>query len=405
MTMDIAPDQVKYIAKQLETHSITFNTLSRDLKLHASQAKRILYAYYSVNKEKLNALYVACGCRGLRMVVKIVDSADEEALREDFDKVSSIHIFSISQNKFTFTSSDIALEELRRPIELDKVEEYYGLGVTRGRALKAALGKVAAPLEPKQSKPKPESRSNATEKSKTPSITEKTELKPKLQYQSRKEKPQASLLSNYVSRKGEKKATDKETGEKRKHPEGTSTYQYKSRKLEKEQPRERVIVSHESEENEEEEEPTKNNVPAKSTNINALFLDDLSDFSDDENKGEKAHEKEEPIMVESGDSRRKDDSEQEAKATKVPLLPEDSSLRSFASKSPSPAALPFAGKEKEEPTTTIDEDGYIVTKKVEAKKEPTKKPPAGIKKPTPSSKKKSDGQKKQASLMSFFDRR
>ncbi|PVH16666.1 uncharacterized protein CXQ87_004962 [Candidozyma duobushaemuli] len=380
--MDITPDQVRYIADKLDSHTVTFSSVSRDLNVHNSQAKRILYAYYSSNKEKLNALYVASGTQGTKTVVKIVENPDENYLSDSFDQVGSIHIYSISQNKFSFSTSDIALEQLRRPVDFDKVESYYELGMIRGRPLKT----VSAQAAPRS----------------------KVESKPKLQYQSRKEKPQASLLSNYVSRKEEKK--QKEDDSKKRKPEQSSGYQYKSRKMESKQPKERVIVSNETEEPEE-EEPQKKAAPAKTTDLNSLFLDDLSDFSDNDDTKE-AQEKEEPIMVEPEAQSKPQEDEQQPKATIAPSLPQGSSLRSLTSKSPTPQAGENAGTAEDaqepEPVTTIDDEGYIVTKKAEPKKneapKPARRAAPAPKKATPSNK-KSDGTKKQASLMSFFDRR
>lgn len=399
MTMDISPDQVRYIADKLDSHTVTFSLLSRDLGLHVSRAKRVLYAYYSLNKEKLNALYVASGTQGTKKVVKIVETPEESALLDQFDQISSIHIFSISQSLFNFSNSDIALEHLRRPVNFDKVESYYEQSMIRGRPFKVRRNAPRPKAEPV--KPREEIKKEAP----------KTESKPKLQYQSRKEKPQTSLLSNYVSRKGESK--QKEDESKKRKSEQTSGYQYKSRKTESKQPKERVIVSHDSEVYEpEEEEKQKKPAPAKTTDLNTLFLDDLSDFSDHDDTNE-AQEKDEPIMVEEDV---KDKPQEEAKATVAPLLPQNSSLRSLTSKSPTPqagenAGTARAGESEEhepetEPVTTIDDEGYIVTKKTEPKKEakPAARKPTPAKKSTSSSK-KSDGPKKQALLMSFFDRR
>lgn len=403
MTMDISPDQVRYIADKLDSHSVTFSLVSRDLGLHVSQAKRVLYAYYSLNKEKLNALYVASGTQGTKKVVKIVESPEESALLDQFDQISSIHIFSISQSLFTFSNSDIALEQLRRPVDFAKVESYYEQGMIRGRPLKVRSRAPRPKAEP--IKPKEEVKKEAP----------KAETKPKLQYQSRKEKPQTSLLSNYVSRKGETKQKEDET--KKRKSEQPSGYQYKSRKTESKQPKERVIVSHDAGNHEpEEEEPQKKPAPAKTTDLNTLFLDDLSDFSDNDDTNE-AQEKDEPIVVEEDV---KSKPQEEAKATVAPLLPQNSSLRSLTSKSPTPqagenAGTASAGEPEEhepetEPVTTVDNEGYIVTKKAEPKKaEPKKEAKPAARQSAPAKKatssKKSDGPKKQALLMSFFDRR
>lgn len=411
MTMDITPEQVRYIADQLETHTVTFHTIARDLNLHVLQAKRILHAYYSSSKERLSALYLVSGIKGAKTILKVLDNLNETTLNENFDLVLSIHVYSISQNKYNFSLSDIALEELRRPVDFGNLGKYYDFGMIRGRELKEAQMKHSEPARPEAAKARKQEPKKEVDKA-------KTEAKPKLQYTSRKEKPQPSLLSNYVSRKDEKKQKEKQgVGEKRSLPDQGSGYQYKSRKLEKLQPKERVIVSEYNGDNDHDEEepvPERKSAQAKSNNdLNSLFLDDLSDFSDREELKQEVAENDEPIMVEELEEPLEEKEATQPKATVAPLLPQDSSLRSLASKSPTPQTGEGAEKidtrASEEPVTTVDEDGYIVTKKkTEPKKEPSKpsrKPISSISKLTNSSKKKSDGAKKQASLMSFFDRR
>lgn len=356
-------------------------------------------------------MYLVSGIKGAKTILKVLDNLNETTLNENFDLVLSIHVYSISQNKYNFSLSDIALEELRRPVDFGNLGKYYDFGMIRGRELKEAQMKHSEPARPEAAKARKQEPKKEVDKA-------KTEAKPKLQYTSRKEKPQPSLLSNYVSRKDEKKQKEKQgVGEKRSLPDQGSGYQYKSRKLEKLQPKERVIVSEYNGDNDHDEEepvPERKSAQAKSNNdLNSLFLDDLSDFSDREELKQEVAENDEPIMVEELEEPLEEKEATQPKATVAPLLPQDSSLRSLASKSPTPQTGESAEKidtrASEEPVTTVDEDGYIVTKKkTEPKKEPSKpsrKPISSISKLTNSSKKKSDGAKKQASLMSFFDRR
>lgn len=379
MTMDISKNEVEYISEQLESHVVTYHTAARDLNIHATKSKKMLLEYYNSNKEKVTASFVVTGTRLGNTVVQIFqDEADLETQTEDFDEIRTVHVYCLQMSKNKILNSEIALEELKHKVDLSKVAQYYSLGLTKGTELDKV--EIVKKSEPKAAV-KPELAPKKATDTKKPES--------KLAYTSRKEKPkQATPISSYVSRKGEKSTVPA----KREAPPAKPSYQYKSRKAEQLQPKERVVISS----MEEEEQPVEKPAPAvaSKSDLNNLFLDDLSDFSDDTKE-----DAEEPIVVE---NKTEDQPEKEASPSVAPQVPEDSILRTLATgKSPSPVP-----ERSPTPPQTIDEDGYITTYRAKDKKDPPKSAPAPardakVTKPA----KKTDGKKKQASLMSFFGKR
>lgn len=413
--MVFSEEQVEYLSDQLQSRAVTYKTAARDLSLHVNEAKLLLHQYYEANRDTLTASFLASGTKlGSRIIKLIKDELLlDQALKESFDQVDSVHVYCFTLSKFSLSSSEIAIEELAHPVDLSKLEEYYKHGLIKGRELKSGVSVThrAPPADVKPEKKAP---------AKAEPQTNKAESKPekpasKIQYQSRKEQPKTPLLSNYVSRKGEKQnaaATEKNgNNEKRKAPE-SKPYQYKSRKLEKSEPKERVVMSSVDNEGEaqEEEEPEKPAPTMKTTDLNALFVDDMSDFSDDNSQ----EEKEEPIAVEG----EKEQEELPKEASPEPVkqtIPENSVLRSL-SKTPEESEDPQQPEEKPEeskPETTVDEDGYIVTRKPAAANPPKSSKPASSNRSTnlgstsqnktnKKPDKKSTGKMKQTSLMNFF---
>lgn len=383
--MDIAQNEVEYLANTLQTHVVTYHIAARALNIHVTKSKEILLAYYNANKSRLTASFVATGTVAEKKVVKMFHSEAElnTDLQNSFDKLSTVHIYCVSSQEHSFSGPQIALEELSHVVDVTNVEKYHELGLTKGPALKFAESSRSV-----QPRPGPRPQKEVKE---APKEAPKTTAQKPVAYQSRKEKTKPSLLSHYVSRKNEKTAKrEEESSEK-------PAYQYKSRKVEKTQPKERVISSMDHED--EEMEPHPKPETAKS-DVNNLFLDDLSDFSDEEMASGETEivpdvEKDEPIVVRE---------EPEEERVLVPQVPEDSIFRSMASGSSALSKPPTPAPEH---STTIDEEGYITTfrPKTEAKAKPgtekEKREPAtaGVKP------KKTDGRKKQASVMSFFGKR
>lgn len=364
MTMDITKDEVEYLSSALETHVVTYHSAARELNIHVSRSKEMLFAYYKANKGKLTASFIATGTRGSSTVVKLAKTeADLAELSASLDKINTVHVYGVSLAENSFSPAEIALEELQHPTDHAKIDSYHELGLTKGPAL-VVCGKRTVTVPVPKAEPK------------------KVDKEP-VKYQLRKEATKPSMISNYVSRKGEKSIPAKREAEK-------PAYQYKSRKIEKAQPKERVVISS----MEEEPEATVESASKATGDVKNLFLDDLSDFSDDN-----APEVDEPIAVE-------ESTEPVELKTTAPLVPEDSILRSLTSASATSLAHATPAPE-EKPETTIDEDGYITSYRKEAIKEPkkdTRKAAADVA-PKAAKSKKPDGQKKQASLMSFFGKR
>lgn len=404
--MDFSKQEVEYISLALQKGPVTFNGVSTDLTIHITKAKLLLYNYYQTNQDQVSASFIATGTRQGNHLVKLLHGEDEAKDADHyFDQLDCVHIYSLALATNSFTDSEIAMYELNHSIDPAKLGEQYLLGTIRGPDLTAIVQHV-------KPQPAPSVPSAPVQKRETPQQTAKPKAtepgpKKKLEYTSRKEKPQPLLLSGYVSRKGEKRPQESEKPK----PVSKPTYQYKSRKVEQSQPKERVVVSQMEPDNDmdmEPEPPVGANVPK--TDINKLFLDDLSDFDDDSMD---VDQPDQPIIVEPIVVDDIDEPEMAVDSPKVsaPQIPQDSVFRSLASK-PS-ATEPEFTPEPEKTETTIDEDGYITTYRAKPASKPAAKPAAQEgEKPTPATKKrmdtekkKNDGKKKQTSLMSFFGKR
>lgn len=394
--MDISRDEVEYISSTLETQAVTYHTAARDLNIHVSKSKQMLLDYYNVNKGRVTASFVVTGTRQGNTVVQMFqDEANFTSQSEKFDEIRTVHVYCLTLAKNLVLTSEIALEELNNPIDLNKLAYYYDLGLTKG----TDIYKVESSAKVNKRVPADIAQPAVKQDTKIPEAA-----KPKLEYQSRKEKPKTpSMIPSYVSRKGE---ASKHVVPAKREAGSKPTYQYKSRKTEQSQPKERVVISSMEDDDMHLDPPAAPAEPvdgptAVKSDLNNLFLDDLSDFSDDTKDNV-----EEPIMVETRDQDAEMDDEIAEKANSTqssPQVPEDSIFRTLAtsnsSASPTPQRTPSPP-----PQTTVDEDGYITTyraKEPVPRKAPAREP-VNVAKP---STKKSDGKKKQASLMSFFGKR
>lgn len=406
MTMDISENEVEYLNSTLQTHVVTYRTAARDLNMHVSKSKQMLYDYYNLNKSTVTASFIVTGTRLGTTIVQMFQNEDDFALQRDqFDDIRTVHVYCLTLVKNHPLTSEIAMEDLRHPVDLGDLDRYYALGLTKGTDL-AHVEQV--------DKKSLEKKSQLKEKNKVPQKTTaiasttgpvESKPKPKLEYTSRKEKAKTpSLISNYVSRKGESKASVPAKREAALLEESSKSaskpaYQYKSRKMEQSQPKERVVISSMVDDDMDvdsvsESVPQPTNPPV-STNLSNLFLDDLSDFSDDT----KDDAEEEPIVVENTE----EEAPQPSEAAQAAQVPEDSIFRKMvnsASQTPRSPTPP--------PVTTVDEDGYITTyrsKEKEPKEPKEKKAPVRAPIARSNTEKKGDGKKKQASLMSFFGKR
>lgn len=394
MTMTASVKEVDYISNRIETHAVTYHTVSRDLKLSSARSKRLLAEYYNLNKSRLCASFVASGQQdGVFVIRRFETEHDLEENISFFDHLSTVHVYSIQLEKNSITSVDIALEELQHPTELDSIIQLHQLGMIRGPSVE----RLTSTLKQTLLGPRANDDVTKTDLSIKLENKKKSEAKSKstLIYLSRKPEVKSSLISGYVSRKGESaKVANRPSDQPKK------SYQYKSRKAEQSEPKERVVVSNVEDEEEEHDRKIHGAQPSTaSTDLNNLFLDD--DFTDNEGEVKGDEEETQPIAV---------DVEEEspsASTVSAPTVPEDSILRSFASNSVTkdlplvePSVVPSLPQE-----TTVDQDGYFTLYKsseVESQKPPLKKAKLESHKPANS---KGDTKKKQTSLMSFFGKR
>ncbi|QBM90268.1 DNA polymerase delta subunit 3 [Metschnikowia aff. pulcherrima] len=420
MTMDISKEHVEYLASALESHVVTYHTAARDLGIHVAKSKTMLLSYYLANKSRVTASFIATGTRKNGLVVRLFETETDltENCALTFDTVHTVHVYCLLLIENSFLTAEIALEERKHQTDVSKLASYHALGLIKGPELKkgqlSARNSVSGGASSPSIKEPAKASKSTDEKSGTAAeASEKTE-KPKLAYQSRKQQPTNSLLSNYVSRKGERNTKVNALPASKRPLLETPLFEYKSRKLEKLQPKERVVLSSVNVEDEPADEPMDEAPAAKpaitETELNNLFLDD--DFTDDDAKngdGADDMEVDQPIVVEHAEDENDDniDSETQSLPTQTPLLPKDDVWKSMRSNSPAPT--PAAPEKQPESETTVDEDGYFTLyKKPDPKPEPSKKPArqpvkpaARAAKPT----KKNDGKKKQASVMSFFQKR
>lgn len=395
--MDISAEEVKYLSAALETRPVTYHTAARDLNLHVSKSKKMLLDYFNVNKNSVTASFVVSGTRQGNTVIKVYANETELASQTDaFDEIRTVHVYSLSLSKNSILNSEIAVEELRHPVDLANLPHAYTLGLTKGTDVAHVVAQAPKPATG-QPQPKPEASRTKPEAPKA-----KPEApKPKLEYQSRKEKAKTpSLISNYVSRKGE---APKLAVPAKRETSTKPSYQYKSRKTEQSQPKERVVMSNVDDDDMQVDAVAPSNVadPASTgkSDLNNLFLDDLSDFSDDTRD-----DADEPIAVESSDpDRAQKPADDDSSAPSEVPEPENSILRTLAASTTPNSATPQHSPSPA-PQTTVDEDGYITTYRAKdpVPKKPSVQDPVKVAR-APS--KKTDGKKKQASLMSFFGKR
>lgn len=419
--MDASSDEVDYLTSQIlsSKEPVTYHSLSRELNIHSDYAKRILYDFYKSNKDKLTASFIITGKdKQGKTLIKL--SENENLLANDmsaYSKINTIHVYCVVIKGSPITSFDISALELKYPIDHESIDQYVKNGLIEGPKLSKVknIGKPA-PIAIKADSP-----NTMKAESSTPSSSAKPTKSATLTsgYVSRKasnnpspasstKSDHSSSLYHYVSRKTPVAETKKST--KRPKPE-SSGYVYQSRKAQKQEPKERVVISNVDDDNDDDDNKIEKYAqpPSKFTTseLENLFIDDFSD-DDAANDTVQDHPEAEPIIIE--------EAETEDVKGEIPVVETTPSVDEPKEKSPfdvttrlqsSTKATPEAEPEVEVAPreTTIDEDGYITSYR--AKKPETKlESRTPIKKSTPlgdTKKQKSDNKnKKQASLMSFF---
>lgn len=410
MTMDIGNLEVEYLSDSIfqKQDPVTFHTLSRKLKIHHAQAKRALYEFYTANRDKVSANFVVTGVdfEGNTKIKLCDDSTNDDKLKELFKHVHGVHVYCLKNKSVTISDAQLAVHERSFPVDYTSLAEYYKSGLIQGPKLTVKDNSVVrVPVANRSSTP--------VKKEPSPSDVKKSE--PKLVsagltsgYVSRKagatagkkQQPTADITSGYVSRKTEK--TPPVLAGTSPAPSSSKTgYQYKSRKAEKNQPKERVVVSsHQDEPEDLEDISVAKQKKAKSEELQKLFEDDDSDFSDDTEDVIKA----EPIVVEHPIELHKEEGNpQEAEQTE--LVEPEKNHSEPESEPDHQASAPEQTEAEPEVESYVDEDGYLVT--VNKKKKspvPSSRPVKRASSPLPSTSSKDPKKKRtgQSSLMNFF---
>lgn len=368
--MEAAPNEIEYLSKQiiLDDKPVTYHSLSRALCVHVNHAKKLLAEFYQKNPDKVKASFVITGTSDGATLIKF--AASEAVLQEWTQKYTDIHTVQIyGLSKSEVSAEELALQDLKHPIDYAKVAEYVQNGMIQGPELSLDVveqrREVVRENRPIEVKPKDvkNEEPKKEEKKKNTGLSSS--------YVSRKAKPErTNTLSNYTSRKEELK--------KRDHPQSTG-YQYKSRKLANKEPKERVVIAdaHDDVVEEEVHRPAKINT----SELDKMFEDDFSD----------------------------EDTEMTEPAQDIP--PEVPEIEMEAPEIPVSEPEPMFVPEEDSPPPmqdTVDEDGFITTYRKGPPSKPAdrKKTTTPTPKPKPKPKqaitKKNDGKKMQSSLMSFL---
>lgn len=371
--MEVSSNQVEYLSSTLLKSRIpvTYHTLSRELKIHQNNAKHVLYEFYSANKEKIQASFIITGKNNQGHLIKLCnDESDLESSMKQFESIHSIHVYSLQAREAHMSYDNVVLEELKYRVDHAHIEEYFKIGMIKGPDMVV----VEARLAPVQTGAATNKLTPASGSATSTSAPKSAGLSSG--YVSRKaskdsrpaERSKTDTISNYTSRKTE--ASSKPA--KRSTTAPTSGYQYKSRKLEKQQPKERVIISNEeAPDNDEDKVLVEREQKKNTSDLNNLFMDD---FSDDSDQDQMEVEKEEPIVIH----------EKEKEKEKEPEPPKPAPVDRAPVRS-----SPVRSSSKPEPakkvTDSVDDDGYLTSFK---SNNPVKNKP--------------DKKKTQSSLMNFF---
>lgn len=417
MTMEASSNEVEFLAGQTiqAKQPVTYRVLARELELHVDHAKRVLFEFYKANRDKLTASFIITGTNESGILIKL--SASEEDVASDskaFTTVNTVHIYCVHL-KQKVSEEEISAIELKYSVDLTKVDEFVKRGLIEGPKLTIAA--LAPPIrKPTQSKATPPSVKKETDKlpeTKTPKSSLSSGYVSRKATVTPTSKKQGGLLSMYTSRKGEKPVyTSRKNEEKKKEP---SVYQYQSRKAEKDEPKERVVISSIDDEVDEKERKAKE---SQMKELENLFVDDFTDDDEEsvqdvlpkdapEKKAEGTSAEEAATPITESETPIAETSAEESLAPEKVL--EKAEETPVAEAEETPEEQPETKSlEQSEPTeeTVIDEDGFITTYR--------KKPPASAPRkrsaPVSSSSAKrgrpdAKGSKKQASLMSFFQKR
>lgn len=404
MTMDESVKEIQHISTKIhkDNEIVCYSQISEDLGVSYRRAQALLYNFYKANKQQLNASFVIIGIKQGQRTIKFVELeplVDSELNK--FDSIISVTVYAISLNTFTYTTQDLVISQLKRPVDLNKLDYYEKLGMIKGPELKRDANLST-------NKPSPSTIS-------TLPTTSKPESKHESKHESKPEPTKkTSLSSHYVSRKQQKPSQKpQETRGPKRTVVDSPKYEYKSRKLENK--RDKVVMENtpKQEEGEDDFDDDMDLDAPKTpkdykTKLNAMFEGD----SDGDEQEKNQEERKEPIITEDHDQMEVDEPEQEPE-------PEPEQEQEPVSETQQPEGQGVSEEEEKQTNEPeYDEDGYLITrapKSKTAKPKPSKSSAATESKsnstPKPKTTTTTKGSdktksgKKQTSLMNFFGKK
>ncbi|KAL7663297.1 DNA polymerase delta subunit 3 [[Candida] zeylanoides] len=414
MTMDMSSTDVDFLTGALYERQdpVTYRSLARALGIHHARAKILLYEFYQSHKDKLRARFVVSG-EGPdgTSVIRIVDEDGlDDSVLSELKQVHTVHVYCLTSKTAPVSDAQLTLHERSQTLDYAQLTGYFHQGLIEGPAISEVKPSMPASVSVVETQPRKTSVHSNNPASKAPT----------------KSTPSAGLTSGYVSRKSAKPAASRKASDEKSQQQSSSEpasksgsisgYQYQSRKAKKLQPKEKVVISH-GEDPEEPEETTRKSVTnTNSEELQKLFEDDDSGFSDNEEAPVDEATKE-PIIVESKAPELSVKQETEtvepvnvgSGGTNTDVAPESTIRSQIASstRSKSPSAPPQQSSEPEK-SSYIDEDGYMVTINKPIKPSPTTSAPSAKRSsPVVASASKDPKKKKtgQSSLMNFFQKK
>ncbi|KAG7192373.1 uncharacterized protein KQ657_001772 [Scheffersomyces spartinae] len=266
---------MEYLSSEILTKdgTVTYNTFARTQGLLVTKAKQILYDFYVANKAKLYASFIVIGQpkeKSIKTTCIIkCDSNNVDAVVKDLQRVEAVHVYYVS--RYCVENLQLAIVESSNPLDRLSIDN---LGIIRNSVKFNPVSRTKT-NEPIKSKAVPSSKTTTND------VQKHNAKEPK------REKLSSSLSSLYVSRKA---SANTSSVNSKKQP----ALKYQSRKVQKVEPKERVIMAEDN--NEEDIEMTEVEPKAYKTEVASMkgLFDDLSDFDDTEETIEVA----EPIIVE-----------------------------------------------------------------------------------------------------------
>lgn len=132
MTMDMERNTVEYLDLALKTGVVTYKSASRALKKTATECKSLLSTYWAGNKERVDASFLVSGTRREQLSVLFIESEEAaEAAIGEFDKISAVHVYSLTQKGNVIGEAQTAAVDLT-PVDVASLGELHKFGLIKG---------------------------------------------------------------------------------------------------------------------------------------------------------------------------------------------------------------------------------------------------------------------------------